>query len=68
MKQFEYDLELEDEEGPQFNNLVVDEITGSVYLGGQNRLYQLTPNLEMKVSKIKLMSIPAGHTLLFGCY
>ena len=41
---------LSDEEGPQFNNLVVDKNTGRVYIGAVNKLYQLSPNLEQMVS------------------
>ena len=41
--------QLGDEEGPQFNNLVVDKNTGRVYIGGVNKLYQLSPNLELMV-------------------
>ena len=40
---------LSDEEGPQFNNLVVDKNTGRVYIGAVNKLYQLSPNLEQMV-------------------
>lgn len=51
MNQFEDDQGLSDEEGPQFNNLVVDKNTGRVYIGAVNKLYQLSPNLEPMVSK-----------------
>ena len=40
---------MSDEEGPQFNNLVVDKNTGRVYIGAVNKLYQLSPNLEQMV-------------------
>ncbi len=33
----------------QFNNLVVDKNTGRVYIGAVNKLYQLSPNLELTV-------------------
>ena len=39
-----------EDEGPQFNNLVVDKNTGRVYIGAVNKLYQLSPNLERTVS------------------
>ena len=42
-----------EEEGPQFNNLVVDKNTGRVYIGAVNKLYQLSPNLEPMVSTMK---------------
>ena len=35
--------------GEQFNNLVVDKNTGRVYIGAVNKLYQLSPNLELTV-------------------
>ena len=41
---------LSEDEGPQFNNLVVDKNTGRVYIGAVNKLYQLSPNLEPMVS------------------
>ena len=49
MTQFTDEGGLSDEEGPQFNNLVVDKNTGRVYIGGGNKLYQLSPNLELMV-------------------
>ena len=39
----------QEEEGPQFNNLVLDKNTGRVYIGAVNQLYQLSPNLEQMV-------------------
>ena len=59
MNQFEDDQGLSDEEGPQFNNLVVDKNTGRVYIGAVNKLYQLSPNLEPMVSKYFLCSTQA---------
>ena len=59
MNQFEDDQGLSDEEGPQFNNLVVDKNTGRVYIGAVNKLYQLSPNLEPMVSKYFLCSAQA---------
>ena len=49
MTQFTDEGGLSDEEGPQFNNLVVDKNTGRVYIGAVNKLYQLSPNLEQMV-------------------
>jgi len=43
---------LHDEEGPQFNSLVVDKNTGRVYIGAVNKLYQLSPNLEPMISAV----------------
>ena len=40
---------LTEDEGPQFNNLVIDKNTGRVYIGAVNKLYQLSPNLEPTV-------------------
>ena len=51
VNQFEDDQGLPEDEGPQFNNLVVDKNTGRVYIGAVNKLYQLSPNLEPMVSK-----------------
>ena len=40
---------MQEEEGPQFNNLVVDKNTGRVYIGAVNSLFQLSPNLQLMV-------------------
>lgn len=37
--------------GTTFNHLVVDKNTGRVYVGAVNRLYQLSPDLELVVSE-----------------
>ena len=50
MNQYEDMQALSEEEGPQFNNLVVDKNTGRVYIGAVNKLYQLSPNLEPMVN------------------
>ena len=50
MNHFEDLQGLTEDEGPQFNNLVVDKNTGRVYIGAVNKLYQLSPNLEPTVS------------------
>ena len=50
MNQYEDQQALSEEEGPQFNNLVVDKNTGRVYIGAVNKLYQLSPNLEPMVN------------------
>ncbi len=34
----------------QFNNLVVDKNTGRVYIGAVNKLYQLSPDLDLTVA------------------
>ncbi|XP_037069862.1 plexin-A2-like [Pollicipes pollicipes] len=34
----------------RFNHMVVDDNTGRVYVGAVNRLYQLSPDLELKIS------------------
>ena len=49
MNHFEDLQGLTEDEGPQFNNLVVDKNTGRVYIGAVNKLYQLSPNLEPTV-------------------
>ena len=41
-----------DPEIPQFNNLVVDKVTGRVYVGAVNKLYQLSPGLEKSISAV----------------
>ena len=58
MTQFTDEGGLSDEEGPQFNNLVVDKNTGRVYIGAVNKLYQLSPNLE------QMVSVSASFTLI----
>lgn len=35
----------------KFNHLVVDKNTGRVYIGAVNRLYQLTPDLELVIAE-----------------
>lgn len=35
----------------KFNHLVVDKNTGRVYIGAVNRLYQLTPDLEIVIEE-----------------
>merc|ERR1719342_350454 len=52
VNQFEDDQGLSDEEGPKFNNLVVDKNTGRVYIGAVNKLYQLSPNLEPMIDSV----------------
>ena len=52
VNQFEDLQSLSEDEGPQFNNLVVDKNTGRVYIGAVNKLYQLSPNLEPMVSYV----------------
>jgi len=42
--------QLADGENTQFKNLVVDKNSGTVYIGGVNMLYQLSPNLDLLVS------------------
>ena len=49
MNHFEDLQGLTEDEGPQFNNLVIDKNTGRVYIGAVNKLYQLSPNLEPTV-------------------
>ncbi|CAB4063960.1 PLXNA [Lepeophtheirus salmonis] len=39
---------LEGSKGPALNNLVVDKVTGLVYVGAVNRLYQLHPDLTRR--------------------
>ena len=50
MNQYEDRQALSEEEGPQFNNLVVDKNTGRVYIGAVNKMYQLSPDLELTKS------------------
>lgn len=40
-----------DKDAVAFNHLVVDKNTGRVYIGAVNRLYQLSPDLELVVSE-----------------
>lgn len=37
---------------PQFSNLEVDTVTGRVYIGAVNRLYQLSPDLTLTESAV----------------
>ena len=60
VNQYEDQQALSEEEGPQFNNLVVDKNTGRVYIGAVNKLYQLSPNLEPMVS-ISIESLTIGR-------
>ena len=46
VKEFSDEFAWNDNEIPQFNNLVVSKVTGSVYIGAINKLYQLSPDLE----------------------
>jgi plexin A len=41
-----------DNEIPQFANLVVNKVTGFVYVGAVNKLYQLSPDLKLTVSAV----------------
>ena len=47
----------EEDTQTQFNNLVVDKNTGRVYIGGVNKLYQLSPKLEVMVSETFLLVV-----------
>ena len=50
-----------DEEGPQFNSLVLDKNTGRVYIGAVNKLYQLSPNLEQMIGTVTGPSLDSPH-------
>jgi plexin A len=52
IKEFNDEFAWSDNEIPQFNNLVVDKVTGRVFIGAVNKLYQLNPDLELVVSAV----------------
>ena len=52
VKEFSDEFAWNDNEIPQFNNLLIDKVTGRVYLGAVNKLYQLSPDLELTVSAV----------------
>ncbi|XP_065212914.1 plexin-A2-like [Planococcus citri] len=59
-------------DGTLFNGLVVDKFKGNVFIGGINRLYQLSPNLELKVKKKvdnqnKILLIDYVNSRLISC-
>ena len=60
VNKFEDLQSITEDDGPQFNNLVVDKNTGRVYIGAVNKLYQLSPNLEPMVS-ISIESLTIGR-------
>ncbi len=52
VQEFSDEFAWNDNEIPQFNNLVVDKVTGRVYVGAVNKLYQLSPDLTLTVSAV----------------
>ncbi len=52
VKVFADEFAWNDAEIPQFNNLAVDKVTGRVYVGAVNKLYQLSPNLDLSASAV----------------
>ncbi len=52
VKEFSDEHAWRDDEIPQFNNLLVDKVTGRVYVGAVNKLYQLSPDLRLTVSAV----------------
>ena len=52
VKTFNDEFAWHDNEIPQFNHLVVDKNTGRVYIGAVNKLYQLSPNLQLNVAAV----------------
>lgn len=52
VKEFSDEFAWTNSEIPQFNNLVIDKVTGRVYVGAVNKLYQLSPDLDLTVSAI----------------
>ncbi len=52
VREFSDEFAWNDNEIPQFNNLAVDKVTGRVYVGAVNKLYQLSPNLDLTVSAV----------------
>ena len=52
VKRFSDEFAWHDSEIPQFNHLVVDKNTGRVYIGAVNKLYQLSPDLQLNVAAV----------------
>ena len=52
VKTFSDEFAWHDNEIPQFNHLVVDKNTGRVYIGAVNKLYQLSPDLQLNVAAV----------------
>ena len=52
IKEFSDEFAWNDNDIPQFNNLVVDKVTGRVYIGAVNNLYQLSPDLTLTESAV----------------
>ena len=52
VKTFSDEFAWHDNEIPQFNHLVVDKNTGRVYVGAVNKLYQLSPDLQLNVAAV----------------
>ena len=52
VRDFSDEFAWNDNEIPQFNNLVVDKVTGRVYIGAVNKLYQLSPDLTLTESAV----------------
>ena len=50
VKEFSDEFAWMDHEIPQFSNLAVDKNTGRVYIGAVNKMYQLSPDLELTKS------------------
>jgi len=52
VSQFHAEAGFSEEEGPQFNNLVLDMTMGRLYIGAVNRLYQLDQDLELLMETV----------------
>ena len=52
VKEFSDEFAWMDNDIPQFNSLAIDKNTGRVYIGAVNKLYQLSPDLELTVNAI----------------
>ena len=52
VKEFSDEFAWMDNDIPQFNNLVIDKNTGRIFIGAVNKLYQLLPDLTLKVNAI----------------
>ena len=52
VREFSDEFSWMDNDIPQFNSLAIDKNTGRVYVGAVNKLYQLSPDLDLTISAI----------------
>ena len=52
VREFSDEFSWMDNDIPQFNSLAIDKNTGRVYVGAVNKMYQLSPDLDLTISAI----------------